>query len=214
MSISYNELAGQILRVLNKSSKNPGMYTQPKVFDAIQEAIDYVAVEMFLADNGWLTNMKFIDTVANQVTVPITPDMSMIKGCRYLLGDIYSPLTYDDASDQPMYNSATGVAQYAYRYKVVGNQIYFNPVLAEGGPRYLQVEYTSFPRLSQDGNDSIEQQFNAGILHFIKYRSASILAPTLAQQGWGRLEAQWEQKMLSLVDKRNLQPTAIREFMG
>jgi hypothetical protein len=219
MSIARGELAGRILRLLNKSSKVPGVFTPEKIFDAIQEALDAVAMEMFIADQGWLTKMKYIDTVPNQVTVPIGPDMSMIKEVRYLFGDTYYVMTYDDGSGQSMINPQAGAAtQMGSRYKIVDNQFYFNPLLAEGGPRYLQVEYMSFPKVASDDGEDLEPQFNNCMDHFMKYRAATILAVGFGKAAgnneWTALEQFWYGKLLAMVNKRNLQPTTIREFCG
>jgi hypothetical protein len=172
---------------------------------------------MFLAGEGWQDKMKFVTTVAGQVTVPVTPDMAMIKEVRFLFGGIYVPMVYDDANRQPQTNPSENTAAYPpARYRIVDNQFYFNPPLFEGGTDYLQIEYMSYPKRVADDHDVIEGQFYKPFQHWAVYWCASRLVAGIGKPDpdWGRQEAAWYLKIKAVIDKRNMQTTVMREFEG
>lgn len=214
MALSRGELKGQILRLLNKTAAYPGFYDDDKINDSLQEAFDFVAVEMFIAGEGWTDKIAYIDTVPNMVTTPIRESMAMLKSVRYLVGDVYVPMTYDDQMDQPQYSDETGAQPYVSTYRIMNNQLYFNPALSEGGEKFIQIEYTDFPKYLVSDDDVVEPQFNRAFTHYIKYRTASILAASLEKFvcPWQAIENSWYKKMKEIVVKRNLRATQIREF--
>lgn len=214
MALSRGELKGQVLRLLMKTAQYPGFYTDALINDALQEAFDFVAVEMFIAGEGWTDKIAYYDTTAGQLAVPIRESMAMLREVRYLYGDIYIPMTYDTENSQKQYAETSGVRQYAYTYRIVDNQLFFNPCLAEGGTKYLQIEYTDFPKSLMSDDDQIEPQFNRAFTNFIKYRTASILAASVEKFviPWQAIENSWYMKMKEVVVKRNLQATQVREF--
>lgn len=138
--ITRDEIKGRMLRYLNKTPSNQGFYANDKIIDAIQEAMTYIATEMFLANEGWQTKVQFLDTATNQTTVEIPPHMAMINEVRYKVGNLFVPLVYDDANGQAQWADDGGVTQFAATYRVIDNAFVFNPALAEGGTGYLMVE--------------------------------------------------------------------------
>ncbi len=195
-------------------SKYTGSYDPATIDDAIEEARDFVAVEMFDADEGWLTNIRFLDTVANQFIVKIPAGVAMIEGVRYKVGDVYMPMLYDSQSMQPQYDVSAGPVQYPYTYKLMGDSIYFNPPLAEGGVGYLQLDCMEYPKVMQDDGDFMEAQFDKAMEHFIKYKTASILAAGVEKFAtpWATLEADCYKQMKTIIVKRNRQSQPIRDF--
>lgn len=214
MALSRGELKGQVLRLLMKTAEYPGFYTDDKCNDAIQEAMDFVATEMFLAGEGWQDKMEYRTTAANQVTVDLPESWAMIKEVRYKFGDIYIPLMYDTQPRQVTADDNAGSVQFASSYKIVDNQFYFNPPLAEGGTDYLQIEFSDFPKVIQTDTDFLESHFNRCFTNFMKYRTASILAASIEKfvNPWQKIENDWYEKMLALTVERNKQSTAIREY--
>lgn len=214
MPVSRGELKGQILRLLMKTPQYPGFYQPETIDDAITEAMDFVAAEMFLANEGWQTKIMYIDTQAGQLSVDIPEGAAMIQMIRYKFATYYQPMVYDDGSGATDYAADSGVRQWGYRYRIVDNAIYFNPPMAEGGEKYLQLEYMGYPKRLQSDTDFLESHFDYSMQHFMKYKAASILAASLEKfvVPWGAQEAQWYQKMLDIVVKRNLQATQIKEF--
>ncbi len=214
MPITRGEIKGKVLRLLMKTPAYPGPYTDDTINDALTEAMDFVATEMFEANEGWLTKMRTYDTLPNQVTFPIPEGVAMIQMVRYLVGNVYMPLQYDDQSQQPQYADAGGAVQFPYSYKIVDNAIYFNPPLADGGPDFLQLEQMEYAKELQDDTDFMDGQFDKSMQHFIKYRTASILGAGLEKYSmpWAGLEADWYKKMTEVIIKRNRQATPIRMF--
>lgn len=214
--LTRGEIAGRILRLVNKTAAVPGFYTPQKINDSIEEALDFLAVEMFLAGEGWQDKMKFFTTVAGQITLPITGDVAMIKEVRYLFGGEYLPLVYDDGSRQSQVQPTSGIAQYPGSYRIVDNQLYFNPPLMEGGTDYIQLEYTTFPKRVANDSDVIEGHLWKPFIHWVTYWCATRLVSGLgkAMPDWAKQESLWYGKVQAVIVKRNLQTTFIREFNG
>lgn len=215
--ITRGEMIGRVLRFLNKTSSRPGFYTVDKISDALHEAMDALAVEMFIAGEGWQTKIDYLDTVAGQISKDIPPHVAMIHEARYLVGDTYVPLTYDDGSKKPQVNQAGGGAvQYASVYRIVDNAFYFDPPLSTGGAKFLMIEHQAYPkRLAQDGS-FLESHFQPAFQHYIKYRTCTILAGSIEKMviPWRREEEFWEEKTRQLIPKRTLQSTQLTEYEG
>ena len=211
--ISRGELKGRVLRFLNKTSKFKGFYADDKMNDAFQEAIDFIAIEMFEDGEGWTSDIWFIDTTANQVSVPIPDEIAMIKEVRYKIGDAYVPVVYDTDQGQPD-TLKTQVSQFPSKYRIVDNAIFFNPPISDAGVEYLQIEGEKYPKYFQDDADIIPHQFSRAMWHFMKYKMASNLAYSTEKYSipWKSEEVQWYGQMKKLVAKRVNKPTAIREF--
>jgi hypothetical protein len=214
--ITRGELKGQVLRFLNKTSQYRGFYDDDKINDAIQEALDFIAVEMFQAGEGWQTKILLLDTVAGQVTIDIPATISLIKEVRYRYGDIYGVMRYDDASGQSQTAQASGERQWVSTYRVVDNRLYFNPALSEGGPEYLQIEYMAYPKRLSGDMDYLEGHIDPCMTNFLKYQVSTILSASLEKNmvPWAGLQSQWYNKLLTVVGRRNMQPTPIRNFTG
>lgn len=217
MSLTRGEIAGRILRLVNKTASYPGFYTPAKIDDAIEEALDFIAVDMFIAGEGWQDKIKYLAASAGQVTIPLTADIAMIKEVRFLYGGEYLPMTYDDMSRQSQLDTSQGTAYgYTGRYRVVDNQLYFNPPLSEGGEKYIQLEYTTFPKRMSDDNDVVEAHFFKPFLHWVVYWACSRLVSGVgkADPDWATQEGAWYTKIKMVIEKRNMQTTVMREFQG
>lgn len=216
MAITRGEIAGRILRLVNKTASNPGFYTADKISDSIEEALDFVAVEMFMAGEGWNNQIKYFDCVAGQITLPLSADVGMINEVRYLFAGEYLPLRYDDANRRSQVQETSGLVQYPGSYRIVNNYLYFNPPLVEGGTNIIQLEYTTFPRRMTSNNDVIEGQFWKPFVHWITYWSATRLVSGIGVTlpDWAKQEGVWWKAIQAVIVKRNLQVTMIREFDG
>lgn len=216
MTITRGELKRDILEILMKESKYPGFYTPEKMDRAIQEAMDFVATEMFLADEGWFKTRQHFTTEAGQVSVPMPTSAAMVTAIRYLHGDTYVPLNYNPANEVTRLSESSGARQYVGDYEMIENDLYFNPPLAEGGANYLQIDFMYYPKRLQSDQDFLNSQFGVAMQHFIKYRSCTILAAGIEKMviPWSGLEASWYDKMLEIVNKRNNVTKRIGEFLG
>lgn len=216
MALSRGELKGKILRMFHKTPQNPGPYSDGKLNDAVEEALDYVATEMFLADEGWQKKLRYFTTTAGTNKVDIPPDIGMINSVRYRVGDDYVPLDYAPSGDLARPAKDSGARQTASHYEIVDNAIVFRPALSDGGTDFLEIEHMAYPRKMKRDEETIEPHFDACMLHFVKYKAASILASTVEKftRTWAAEEAQWYQKMIDIVNKRNSRSMPIREYEG
>ncbi len=216
MAVTRAEITGRVLRLLMKTADYPGFYTPQLLNDAFDEALDFVASDMFMADEGWLARMLYIDTQSNQIKVDLPISASMIREVRYQFGNIYVPMMYDSDDGANQSVASSGVTQWAYKYRILDNALYFNPPLAEGGSKFLQLEYMAWPKRLQNDTDYLDPQIDNGMQHFMKYKIASICAASIenAQRPWADMEAMWYGKMRDIIVRRNLQAQPIADFLG
>lgn len=212
--ITRGEIAGKILRKLHKTAGFQGFYDDAKIDDAIEDCMDFIATRMFRVNEGWQTKLRYFTTVANQTNIPLPPDIVLINAVRYLFAGEYLPLVYRTDERRSQVQATTGLTQYATRYRIIDNQLYFNPPLVEGGTDFIQVEYTSFPKRVQDDQDVLEAQFAKPMSNFIVWRAASQLVSGVgkANPEWERFERQWEGEVQAILETRNTQPVSIQEF--
>lgn len=210
------EVAFLVYQRLSKSAATPGFWTAEKVSSAIQEALDLIAAEMFIADQGFLKNLDYVDVEANQQTIDIRPQWEMIESVRYLIGNVYIPLAYDSEFDRSQWSPQSGVTQLPATYRVVGNKLYFNPSLSVGGTNYLMVEYQRAPDFLRNDAQQLPTYFTRILVWYVVYRSMSILAASMKQmeRPWAEEEKLWREKMLDVTNKRNKVSTGIKMFQG
>lgn len=214
MTFSRGEMRGQVLRFLNKSSDFEGFYSQEKVNDAIQEALDLIAVNMFMNTEGWLTKYIWLDTEAGQVALDLPGNVALIQEVRYKIGDIYMPLFYDPQIGDASYIGSSVEQAWGGRYRLLGRQIVFDPPMAEGGSKYLQLEATYYPAILLDDSQIIDPQFDRAMLNYCKYKVCSILAGSLEKdfRAWEPEEQQWWGAMMQVINRRTLKSVALQEF--
>ncbi len=217
MAISRGELKAKILRILNRTSTNKGYYTDDKMNDAIEDGIDFITAEMHLAGEGWTNKITNLTTVAGQTMVKIPPDMSLINVVRYKAGTEYIPLLYQEDRMTSATTSASGETQTPASYRIVDNHLYFNPGLTDGGTDILQIEATTYPKLISSDTADIPAFFDKSMMHYLKFRSCSYLgsgAGGRQMKEWADFEAQWYDKMMNIVYKRNNTVQFVAEFNG
>lgn len=214
--ITKGQIKAKVLRLLNRSAKYKGAYTDEKLDDAIEDCMDYISTIQALANEGWNTRFKMFTTVDSQYSVEIPPDWMLINQVRYKVGDSYIPLVYDQNRMGSQSAGDSGNTQFPSRYSVKDNQIFFNPPLGEGGTDFLQVEYAYYPSVVKNDLDTIGVQFDKAMQHFIKFRAASYLAATVSKpiKEWSGMENQWYNQIVSIVHRRNNVQQTIREFDG
>lgn len=203
-----------VLRYLNKTSDLSGFYAEAKVNDAIQEALDAIAIKMFMNTDGWFTKYIYLDTVGNQVSVDLPGNVALIGEVRYLIGDVYMPLMYDPQINDASYLGSSVEQAWGGRYRLLGRQIVFDPPMANGGERFLQIEATVYPALLLDDNQMIDSQFDRAMLNYCKYKVCSILAGSIEKnfRAWQQEESEWFAAMMAVVNRRTLKSVAITEF--
>lgn len=213
--ISRGELKGRIWRFLNKTAKNPGYYTSDRLDEAIQEALTFISVNMFLAGEGWNTKYIYLDTQSGQTSLDIPGNVALIRDVRYKISDVYYSIPYDDQEGAFSY-IGTGVQQaFGYRFRILGRQFIFDPPLSEGGERYMQIEAVTYPSTLVDDNELVDPQYDEACCQYLKYKVASICAASIEKgvRTWDQEEAEWWQLMQSVLNRRLLSSTPIREFL-
>lgn len=214
--ITYGELEGRVLRLLNKTPRNRGFFTEEKCRDAILEALDFVATEMFMVGNGWQGKRQFLPVAqANTLSIDLPPHMSMIEKVWYLVGDNYIELPYDDGSARQVQPADGTFTAYTSTYKLIDNAFYFTPALPDAAEKGLMVDYVSYPGID-DELTPLPAHYDNAMQHFVKYKAATILCTSFGQAGvtvtWAQQEGQWYDKVVQIIGKRNLQTTSVREF--
>ena len=216
MAVTRGDMKTQIWGLLNKVSTNAGFYTSSKLDDAIQDCLDFVAVEMFMAGEGWLSQIGYITTVANTPNYALPTGMAILNEVRYLSGDAYVPISYDDRSSTVHLASTSGVVEFPGSYRIVNNELYFNPPPAEVGTNYVQLEYTTYTAALANDAAIINAQFDNCLLQYVKWRAASLLASQLGKvyKEWEKYEEQWYGQMIKITSKRMRHASIIKEFEG
>jgi hypothetical protein len=163
--------------------------------------------------NGWLQTIGYITTVANTPNYPLPTGCAIIRAVRYLVNTIYVPLKLDGQESEAFLPNDLQ-SQIPSRYRLVGGDIYFNPIPSLVGVNYLQIEYTAYPAELAAQGDAVISQFERGLIHYVTYRAASILASTVgkADADWLKYESQWYKVMENIIARRNSTPQVIRSF--
>lgn len=214
MPTTRGELKRRILTILNKNSSYQGYYTDEKIHDAIQDCFDYIAVEMMMAGDGWMTNIIYMDTVAGQRVVEIPSYVAVINALRFKQGNEYVECRYDDGNGQNQYPKTIAPLN-PTKYRIVDNKIYFNPEPVDFGTAMIELEYTKYPRELLSDGQMIDPQFDNAMMHYIKYRSCSIVAAQAAKDpNWTIFESQWYDQMMKVVNKRVREVAFVKEFQG
>ena len=218
MAIALGSLERDVLELLQKSPGHQGYYTAQKLGVAVQECFDLVATWMFDAEyGGWMDDIRYITTEDDQAVVELPADIAQLKVLRYKVDGVYIPMTYDKEEKTAQTDpSDTSSTNNTVRYRLFGENIYFNPAISEGGTNYLQLEGTYYPQKFTSKLDKIAPIWNRAFLNFIKYRSASILVSHKRDWSppWLRFEQQWEIETKKLIGKRVNTTGTITEFSG
>ena len=213
--ITRGELKTSILTILNKDSGYQGFQTDEKINSAIEDCLRYVASKMFMAGEGWFSDIETLTMPASSFTADLPAGTAIVNAVRYLINDRYVDLEYDDQSRANLVKDATEKQQYPYSYRIINdNKLYFNPAPSQAGADQIQIETTKYPTALASDAEVINTQFNYGLLEYIKWRSCSLLMSSTGNPNaeWLRYEGQWFDVMNSLVSKRNRKTTYIREF--
>jgi hypothetical protein len=213
MAVALSTLEANVLQLLSKQNTYQGFYSDDQIKFAVNDSLDYVYANMMFNGEGWLTTIGTLDTVADTATVALPTDTVVIHQVRYLHGDVFVPLQYDDDFDRYQY-SGDQETVYPTTYRLVGTDIYFNPIPSVVGTDHVQIEYSTFPvELDMDA-DLASAQITRGLQRFVTYRAASICLTTTdrANSPWKEYEIQWWQYLQDLLSKRIRAPQPIKDF--
>lgn len=214
MAITRGEIKGELLSFLNKSPGYQGFYDDKKMDVVIQECIDYISSKMMFEANGWMVQLWHLTTVSNQVSLIIPPDVAVINHVRYLVGPVYQPMTYVDDDKMEQWSNQSGAVQYPGIYRILENRIYWNPACSVGGVNAIQIEGSAYPERLRNDDMFIQQRFNRGLIHYVKYRAASVLTSQFGKvnKEWQRYENEWYVEMEKLIGKRVNTVAYVKDF--
>jgi hypothetical protein len=213
MGLTRAELEGEILELLNRDTTYTGFFTPAKVHGAIKDCLDYVAVHMMIAGEGWLQQVMFLNTTAGTNNCELPPQIGMIHKISYLNGTEYLPLRFDDGSFDMDLSVDSGEA-FPTRYKLMGNKIMFPSLLSEGGTSYLRLECSLYPRVLLADGDIVDPQFDNAARNYVKWRAASQLLSQVGKRvsDWKEYEGEWYEALKKMLDNRSRVPQFIRDF--
>lgn len=202
-----------MLQLLSKENTYQGFYGDDQIKFAINDSLDYIFANMMFNGEGWITTIGLLNSVAGTATVALPTGAVVVHQVRYLHSDVYVPLTYDDDYDNLQYTSTENTV-YPTTYRLVGDNIYFNPIPSVVGTNHVQIEYSAFPAELSDPSDTTSEQITRGLQRFVTYRAASICLTTTdrANSAWKEYEIQWWQYLQDLMSKRIRAPQPIKDF--
>ncbi len=215
--LNYNMLEASVLSKLSKTPKARGFFTPDRIRQYVQEGLDSLATEMFLGGNGFSNKIRYIDTLPNQVAVPIPRDVCYINQVRYLVGNVYEPCPYDEGREKPMWdNTQAGSQLYPYTYRIVDNCFYFNPPVIQGGSKFLMLETTVWPKMPQNPSDYFDVMINPAFKNWMTYYivigAMSDFGQNAANSDWSSQMSYWYDKMKEIIQRRNNQAQRIGDF--
>lgn len=213
--ITRGQLKQKVLTVLNRSGSVKGYNTDERLDQAIEEALDTIAIEMFGAGNGWLTQFRTYDITDGQLFLPIDQDVTLINEVAILVGStVYVPMIYDEQRQQTQLAPGTVNTIAPYSYQIVDNKIYFSTGIAGGGTDYVRIKFTAYPQEIQNDTQNIAPNFDKSMIWLITYQAASVCAVMVGKPvpEWKPMENYWRDKVQSVLTKRNNQTKFIRNF--
>jgi len=213
MAVALSTLETNVLQLLSKENSYQGFYSDDQIKFAVNDSLDYVYANMMFNGEGWLNTIANLDSVAGSNNVALPAGAVVIHQVRYLHGNVYVPLQYDDDFDRYQYTGTENTV-YPSTYRLVGDNIYFNPIPSAVGTGYVQLEYSAFPAELADPADQTSAQITRGLQRFVTYRASSICLTTTdrAQSPWKEYEIQWWQYLQDILSKRIRAPQPVKDF--
>jgi len=214
MAITVGEIESDVLHMLQKSPGYQGIYTEEKIKMAIQDSIDYIAVEQMLGDDSWNSKIVYLPVEEGKHSTPIPGYVGMIHEVRYKVVSEYLPLLYDTHAMAAQYTRDSGYTQYPSRYRIVDNEFYFNPIPSITADDAIQLEYHGYPERILESGQQLERNFDFAMRHYIKYRAASILASMTGREvkEWTKYEEQWQYRLNQLLNRRVKTTVYVKDF--
>jgi hypothetical protein len=213
--ITRGQIMNEIWTRLSKTAATPGFYTALKVQSVIQESVDFLAAEQILADEGYCHKLDYLAPAPGATAIAIPADVAQVLELRYLVGNVYIPMKYDQAWQEARWAGSSGVVQSPDHYSIVDNNFYFSPPIGVGGLNYLQLEYMAYPRRFRLDSDVLPTQFDRAMFWFIVYNSCSLLDTQVSQSlNWDKTAQMWYQKAINTINMRTRQSIPIKNFEG
>ncbi len=213
MATTLADISGKVLRLVQKKAATPGFFTELRVNDAINDCLNYITARMMMNGEGWFLEIGTLTPTAGQSRVALPTGCSVIKAVRYKCGDAWHVLTYNEQLECSQYESSTTVG-YPSEFRVVGTDLYFNPVPSEITAGCVQIEYCKYPTALLLQADTLNAAFDNALLEYCKWRAASQLSAQVGKMmpEWKPYEDEWYVVMKELLGKRIITRQVIGSF--
>jgi hypothetical protein len=206
------EIKANILEKVNKSPNYQGYFTDAKIKAMVNEALDYVAVDMFEAGEGWLREIRYLDWQANTRVLEIPSDVAIINNIRWKVGDTYYPLKFDIAETSVQAVKGTGNTV-PTAYRIVQNKIYLNPEPSDSGTAQIEIEFSRYPDRLLSLQQKVMADFDNAMLHWISYYCVNtLISGAGGQPPYRQNEAQWYSQMTKVINLRNRVKKTVQDF--
>jgi hypothetical protein len=209
-------IKAKVLRIINKTAGYAGFHTDDHVNDVIQDAIDHIVSQSFMAGEGWFKVIGLVAMPAAGNTAALPTGCAIIEDIRYLVNDTYVPILIRDGDGMPQ-QAATGTTTSFPGYvRIVGTDMYFDPPPTETGADRIQIEYYAYPAELANDASVISAQLDRSMERYLTWRAASQLMAMAGKPNreWERYENEWAFNVQQILSKRVRQRTYIGEFDG
>jgi hypothetical protein len=216
MATTFGNLKDFVLDLLQKNVGYQGFYTDTKLKNAVQESLDFIAIDMGIAGEGWLKTITPIDyPTAGVKSIALPSDCMFLEEVRWLVGDTYVPLPYDSAQAYNQNGPTAGNTQTPSRYRLVGMNLYFDPPSDTTGDDLIQLEYIRYPAVYATDATTVDADFSRAMFWYLRYKAASVLVAQNGRQNppWAPIEIDWYRQFIKACDKRVKSTQYVRDFM-
>ena len=211
---SLQEIKTNILEKVNKSPNYQGFFTDSKIISMINEGLDFVAVDMFEAGEGWLREIRYLTWAANRRVCELPIDVAIINNIRWKNGDTYYPLKFDPADTSVQSVKGTGSAV-PTSYRIVQNKIYLNPEPSENGTAQIEIEFSRYPERMSSMQQRVMSDFDNAMINWICYYATNtLIAAAGGQPPFKSNEKQWYDQMTKVINLRNRVKQVVQDFGG
>lgn len=211
---SLGEIKESVLNLLQKFPSAQGTFSDAKIYTLINEALDFVAVDLFAAGEGWLREIIYLDWPDGARVIEIPEQVAVIHAIRWLHQGVYYPLRFDPADSTPQYAKQSGLSsQLPQTYRIVQNKIYINQTPASGGSKQIELEYARYPDRLKSEADAVMKDFDNAMIYFVKYYVANTLLASIGKPAlYADQQAFWYSKAQQIAYLRNNTKHFIGDF--
>jgi hypothetical protein len=206
------EIKAQVLEKVQKSPNYQGFFTDSKILNTVNEALDFISVDMFEAGEGWLREIRYLTWQPNSRVLEIPSDVAIINNIRWKVLDTYYPLKYDTAetSLQAVKGTGSGVPTV---YRIVQNKIYLNPEPSDSGVGQIEIEFSRYPDRLVAMQQRVMADFDNAMMNWLVYYVTNTLV--VAAGGttpFKNREEQWYTQMTKVINLRNRVKKVVEDF--
>lgn len=208
------EIKANILEKVGKSPNYQGYFTESKIKQMVNEALDFVAVDMFEAGEGWLREIRYLPWAANTRVLELPADVAIINNIRWKVQDTYYPLKYDVAETSVQAVKGTGTAV-PTTYRIIQNKIFLNPEPSDSGDAQIELEFSRYPDRLLSMQQRVMADFDNSMMHWMSYYCVNTLISGAGGNApYKQNEAQWYAQMTKVINLRNKVKQTVQDFGG